>query len=114
MPNGNYTFKVKAKDEAGNEDPTPAERTFTVLVDLIPPASISHLQNSPGASWINWTWKKPTDADFNYTMVYLDGVLKTNTSNPYYNATGLIADTGYEIGTHTVDINGNVNNTWVN
>ena len=35
LSNGNYTFKVKAKDEAGNEDLTPAERSFTVLVDLI-------------------------------------------------------------------------------
>lgn len=27
---GNYTFKVKAKDEAGNEDPSPATRSFSV------------------------------------------------------------------------------------
>jgi len=47
-------------------------------------------------------------------MVYLDGVFKTNTSSPYYNATNLTANTAYEIGTHTVDINGNVNDTWVN
>jgi len=32
LPNGNYTFKVKAKDKAGNVDPTPAERNFTVSV----------------------------------------------------------------------------------
>ena len=47
-------------------------------------------------------------------MVYLNGVFKTNTSDAHYNATGLIANTSYEIGTHTVDINGNVNTTWVN
>ena len=41
LPNGNYTFKVKAKDEAGKEDPTPAQRSFTVLVDLSPNGSIS-------------------------------------------------------------------------
>lgn len=34
LPNGDYTFKVKAKDKAGNVDPTPAERTFTVLVEF--------------------------------------------------------------------------------
>lgn len=33
LPNSDYTFKVRAKDEAGNIDPTPAERTFTVLVE---------------------------------------------------------------------------------
>jgi len=79
-----------------------------------PPASISDLQNTTGTTWINWTWTNPSDNDFAYTMVYLDGVFKTNTSNPYYNATGLVANTTYEIGTHTVDVNGNVNTTWVN
>ena len=38
LPNGGYTFMVKARDEAGNEDPTPAERGFTVAVpDTTPP-----------------------------------------------------------------------------
>jgi hypothetical protein len=37
LPNGPYTFQVKAKDEAGNEDPSPATRSFTVSVDTIPP-----------------------------------------------------------------------------
>ncbi|NWF77845.1 MAG: Ig-like domain-containing protein [Chloroflexi bacterium] len=32
LPDGDYTFKVKAKDQAGNTDPTPAERSFTVEV----------------------------------------------------------------------------------
>jgi hypothetical protein len=43
-----------------------------------------------------------------------DGFFKTTTSNPYYNATNLAADTTYEIGTRTVDTNENVNTTWVN
>lgn len=30
LANGNYTFFVKAKDQAGNEDPTPATRSFSV------------------------------------------------------------------------------------
>jgi PKD repeat protein len=30
LPDGDYTFKVKAKDEAGHVDLTPAERSFTV------------------------------------------------------------------------------------
>ena len=36
LPNGNYTFKVKAKDEAGNEDIIPANRSFTVSVEAPP------------------------------------------------------------------------------
>ena len=82
--------------------------------DTTPPASISDLQNNMGTTWINWTWDNPLDNDFNHTMVYLNGIWQTNTSDAYYNATGLNPDTSYEIGTHTVDINGNVNTTWVN
>jgi Y_Y_Y domain len=32
LANGNYTFHVKARDQAGNEDTTPATRAFTVNV----------------------------------------------------------------------------------
>ncbi|MBM4262276.1 MAG: M6 family metalloprotease domain-containing protein [Deltaproteobacteria bacterium] len=32
LPNGNYTFVVKARDQAGNEDTTPATHAFTVNV----------------------------------------------------------------------------------
>ena len=87
---------------------------FIEGIDITPPTSISNLQNFTGTTWINWTWTNPSDNDFAYTMVYLNGVFKTNTSSPYYNATGLTANTTYEIGTHTVDVNGNVNDTWVN
>ena len=79
-----------------------------------PPASISNLTNITGQRWINWTWNNPPDAAFNYTMVFLNGTRQTNTSDPFYNATGLVPDTYYEVGTHTVDKVGNINTTWVN
>jgi len=34
LPNGSYTFQVKAKDQAGNEDSTPATRSFTVTENI--------------------------------------------------------------------------------
>jgi hypothetical protein len=37
LANGDYTFLVMARDKAGNEDPTPASRAFTVRVDNAPP-----------------------------------------------------------------------------
>ena len=37
LASGNYTFYVKARDQAGNEDPTPASRSFTVSLDSTPP-----------------------------------------------------------------------------
>jgi RHS repeat-associated protein len=43
VPEGTHTFEVKARDLAGNEDPTPATRTFTVLfgpvITAVAPAS---------------------------------------------------------------------------
>ena len=114
LVDGEYEYKAYAQDLAGNIDET---ETRVIILDTMPsepPASISDLQNTTGTTWINWTWTNPSDDDFAYTMVYLNGVFKINTSNPYYNATNLTANTTYEIGTHTVDVNGNVNDTWVN
>lgn len=71
-------------------------------------------ESEVGYTWINWTWTNPDDTDFNRTMIYIDGVFRENTSNNYYNATGLTANTQYEIRTRTVDQAGNINYTWVN
>jgi len=87
---------------------------YFTLGDLTPPRSITDLHPTRGTTWINWTWTNPPDLDFNHTMVYLNGTWQANTSNPFYNATGLSPDASYEIGTHTVDTSGNVNTTWVN
>jgi len=81
--------------------------------DTTPPGSISNLEaSSVGDTWIRWAWKNPQDADFGYTMLFLNGTWIANTSNTYYYAYGLTPDTSYSIGTHTVDVN--VNETWVN
>jgi hypothetical protein len=37
LANGSHTFEARATDAAGNTDPTPATRTFTVKVDTVPP-----------------------------------------------------------------------------
>ena len=115
-PDTHYEIATHTVDNAGNINTTWVNQTTKTraVPDTTPPASITNLQNVTGQTWINWTWNNPPDADFNYTMVYLDGVWKTNTSDPFYNATGLAPDTYYEIGTHTVDTEGNINATWVN
>jgi len=82
--------------------------------DFLPPSSITNLQSTNGTSWINWTWINPTDPDFNHTEIYLNGTFQNNTFAEYFNATGLQPETDYIIGTRTVDIDGNVNETWVN
>ncbi|MCK4817925.1 dockerin type I repeat-containing protein, partial [bacterium] len=67
-------------------------------------------------TWILWNWTNPSDPDFNHTEVWIDSEFKENVTTPdhSYNATGLIPNTNHEIGTKTVDVSGNVNQTWVN
>ena len=49
LASGNYTFYVKARDQAGNEDVTPASQGFTVNVPV--PASIHVTSPNGGESW---------------------------------------------------------------
>ena len=111
LSDGTYTYKVYANDTSNNWN---VSETRVVVIDTTPPASISNLTSIRGQTWINWTWTNPQDADFNYTMVYLNGIWRTNTSHPFYNATNLTPNTSYEIGTRTVDKAGNINQSWVN
>ena len=84
------------------------------LCDHRPPACITNLTNVTGQTWINWTWTNPVDPDFSHVMIYLNGEFRANASEPIYNATGLVPNTTYVIGTRTVDESGNINITWVN
>jgi nitrous oxidase accessory protein NosD len=84
------------------------------VTDTEPPASITNLTNATyEQTYINWTWTNPNDVDFNHIMVFIDGAWQTNTTSEYYNATGFTPGTSHEIATHTVDLSGNVNTSWV-
>jgi M6 family metalloprotease-like protein len=89
---------------------------YFTLVDRTPPSPITNLHSTPGPTHINWTWTNPPDPDFNHTEVYLNGTFITTIPAPqnYYNATGLLPDTSYELSTRTVDASGNINQTWKN
>jgi len=81
----------------------------------IPPASVTGLANqSAGTTWIYWNWTNPADADFNQSIIFKDGINVANTSNNFYNMTGLSAGTNYTITIHTKDNNNNINDTDVN
>ena len=87
------------------------------IPDNEPPNSVTNLINITFAyTFINWTWTDPQDDDFSKVMIYLNGTFQTNVTNgtQYYNATGLTLDTIYEISIRTVDVAGNVNETWKN
>jgi hypothetical protein len=78
--------------------------------------SISNLNAIAGSTYLNFTWTNPPDPDYHHVMLFLNGTFLTNITAPqnYFNVTGLTPDTEYELGTHTVDSSGNVNETWVN
>jgi hypothetical protein len=66
LPDGDYTFEVKARDLAGNEDDTPASRSF--FVDTTPPDTTVILGPSGciGTANVTFTWtgsdnRTPTD-----------------------------------------------------
>ncbi len=107
---GLHTLTVYANDTSGNMNSSKVRFT----IDTTPPAGITNLQHTVGQTWIKWTWTNPPDPDFNHTEIYLNGIFQTNTSAEFFNATDLIAGTEYTISTRTVDINGNINLTWVN
>ncbi|NPE27269.1 S8 family serine peptidase [Methanococcoides sp. SA1] len=115
--NTTYELSTKTVDLTGNINLSWTNDTANTIVapDEIAPSSISNLSEyTTGPTWINWTWTKPLDSDFNHTMVYMDGKFKVNVTGTAYNATGLIDNTGHIISTHTVDNVGNINLTWIN
>ncbi len=76
----------------------------------MPPACISNLTvASRGATWINWTWNNPENWDFNHTMIHVNSVFITNTSNSFFNHTALKENTTYTLEVFTVDASENMN-----
>ena len=85
------------------------------IIDITPPESVTNLYaTTTGTSWIQWTWTNPADSDFSHVMVYLNGIYIMNTSNSYYNMTGLAEGTTHTISIQTMDTSGNINPLWVN
>lgn len=111
LNDGTYYFNASVNDGAGNENST---STRTIVLDTVLPSSVTNLNNQSATSTnIYWNWTNPV-SDFSEAIIYIDGVWKVNTSNNYYNATGLSLGTNYTITVHVKDYSGNVNDTDVN
>ncbi|MEI6849507.1 MAG: hypothetical protein WCK29_00560 [archaeon] len=72
-----------------------------------------HVQNL-GRNYIYWIWNNPSDSDFAHNIIFIDGVNVLNSTNNFYNLTGLGAGTTHTIGVETVDFSGNRNTSRVN
>lgn len=89
--------------------------TEPAVLDTTPPASVTSLTNVTYAPlYINWTWIDPSDEDFAYVQVYIDGSYKTSVAKgvQYYNASYFRPSSMHTISTRTVDTSSNVNTTW--
>ena len=113
VSDGTYKLKIIRMNSRAGHTETNISPNFTINN---PPASVSSLTSSAGTTSINFTWTNPSNADFNGTMVYLDGAFIANVSNTtnYYLASSLSAGTSHTLSLRTFDIAGNINLTWVN
>jgi len=111
----NYAYLANVNDGFAilHLSATPADTTD--MNDATPPGPVTDLkENNVGENWIHWTWIKPDDADFKHSIIYLDGTFITNTSDEYYNFTGLDAGTAHTLSIKTVDNSDNINQEWTN
>ena len=106
LADGTYNYTVFANNIS-------SEYRLLYVDSSTPPNSITSLTNRTGNFYHNWTWQNPTNSDFNYTMVYINGIRSLNTSLTHYNLSASPHNCS-TISTHTVDTNENINNTWVN
>jgi flagellar hook assembly protein FlgD len=70
LADGRHTFSVKAKDQAGNEDPTPAIRSFTV--DGAPPAPASNFRATADLTGVRLDWNHSPSPDIDHYLLYWD------------------------------------------
>ncbi|MDD2666211.1 MAG: fibronectin type III domain-containing protein [Methanocellales archaeon] len=67
-----------------------------MVEDITPPAKVTGLtSDTPTLTTVNLTWDASTASDFLKYSVYKNGALLDNTTNTYYNVTGLEASTTY-------------------
>lgn len=89
-------------------DPTDPTDPVDPPVDVTAPAEVSNLEvASVTESTLRVRWVNPLDADYAKANVYLDGNFFTDTTNSYFEFSGLTSDTAFNIVIKTVDQNDN-------
>jgi PKD repeat protein len=115
---GSYTVILEVVNASGYNTTTKTNYiTGSAAPDTTAPRSITGLANGTVTNnSILWQWTNPTDTDFNHTVQYKNNVLYYNSSNTTAAIiwTGLTNNTAYTFSSHTVDLSGNMNSTWVN
>ncbi len=110
-------FSNYAKHGLTNFVPPTEEAMPSPASDTTPPASIQGLSNTTiSCNSTTWNWTNPLDADYFQLVTYSNNALHENLSNSTVSViwAGLNEGSWYNISTHTKDLTGNVNGTWVN
>jgi hypothetical protein len=116
LSNGSHTVSARAKDEAGNVDPTPAQCTFTVNVSDTTPPVISNVVASnvtSSSADITWNTDEASDSQVEYATspcpcgndTPLDTTMVTSHSRTI---TGLSPNTTYHYRAKSRDAAGNL------
>jgi hypothetical protein len=96
LSSGDYTLYVQAGDNAGNW--SSSSGSFTIIIDLIPPAEVSDLDKVEQYGEVTISWTNPTDIDFEKIEF------------TYGNATeGTIDSFDITDGSESIDIDGLIN-----
>ena len=119
-PSSSHEIATRTADTSGNVYLAWVSDTATTKApdqgDTTGPGPVTNLMNATQHDSITWTWTDPTDPDFAYVKVYLDGVEKVNVPKgirSYLADSGLLPSTSYKIETLTFDTSGNPG-VWVN
>jgi len=56
-----------------------------------------------GETWIYWNWSNPSDNEYDHTEVWFNNTFVMNTTQEFYNATGLMNNVNYTISLRAVD-----------
>ncbi|WP_319574437.1 fibronectin type III domain-containing protein [uncultured Desulfobacter sp.] len=114
LAEGAHTVAVKSRDLSGNEDPTPATRSF--IVDHTPPMPPSGFQGYSSQTGMHLQWTHSPSADIHSYRIYSDNGTETidyetvyatvNYPGNSYNVS-FQEDGTYRFGIRAVDISGN-------
>jgi hypothetical protein len=111
MMDGAHTFYVKARDLSGNEDPTPAQRTF--FVDTVPPeiSNVNAADVTYAGATIVWDTNEPATSQIEYGLNINYGTTTSLNNTLIYNHSmnlnNLIPNVFYHYRVRSMDAAGN-------
>ncbi len=105
---GTSYFRYNSTDTISNNE---AVNSKTIMVDSVPPSQVMNLINSStGTTWVNISWTASTDtggSGINTYLIWRNETNVANTTNVYYNDSGLSAGATYNYTVGAIDNAGN-------